>query len=96
MGNTIRFIAVAVVAFCLTACGEDPELTDARTTTNNLRTENSKLRADLNAEIKAKKVHAIAEEKFKNLHKQAVTDHATALNKLRACQSGPQPKPKKK
>lgn len=99
--TVFRIIAVLVVAISLTACGNS-ELDNTRTEITNLQTKNAELtnrnatlRDDLNKEIQAKKEHAIAEEKFKNLHKQAVADLGTALDKLRACQ-GHKPNSKKK
>lgn len=93
MGKTIRIIGIVLIATGLAACG-NPELDEARAKVNSLQGEVGRLRVDLDTEIAAKKRHAVLEEKYKNLHKQAVADHSTALNKLRACQSGPQPKKK--
>lgn len=97
----LRIIAILVVAISLTACGNS-ELDNARTEINNLSAKNvtltnsnATLRDDLSKEIQAKKEHAIAEEKFKNLHRQAVADLGTALDKLRACQ-GHKANPKKR
>lgn len=110
MDKVIRFIAIAVAVLGLTACGDldridageanaariQKVLDGVRLELAEVKSANTKLRADLNAEVKAKLTHAVREEKFKNLHEQAVADHATALNKLRACQNTPQPKGKKK
>lgn len=95
MGKTIRFIGIILVAAGLAACG-NPELDEARAKVNSLQGEVGRLRVDLDTEIAAKKRHAVLEEKYKNLHKQAERDHRAALDKLKACQGNLPPRPKKK